>query len=250
MIRIICLMALLAVPAAAEQVPVSGYAFLLPETRALQDDDFANPGMLWVDRGGTLWDAAPAGGRACASCHGEAEVSMRGIGTSYPAYSETEGRVTTLEQRINLCRTDQQGAPALEWDSGDLLALTAFVMRQSHGLPIAVATDGPAAEALARGQTYYQTRRGQLDLSCADCHVANEGRHLRGELISQGQVNGFPIYRQLWQDMGSLSRMIAWCNDAVRADPLRPGSPEIVDLELYLFTRANGLLLETPAVRR
>jgi L-cysteine S-thiosulfotransferase len=29
----------------------SGYDFASPETRAMQDDDTANPGMLWVAQG-------------------------------------------------------------------------------------------------------------------------------------------------------------------------------------------------------
>ena len=40
----------LAVTGAAPEM-LSGYAFLTPETQALQDDDFANPGMLWVESG-------------------------------------------------------------------------------------------------------------------------------------------------------------------------------------------------------
>ena len=89
-----------------------------------------------------------------------------------------------------------------------------------------------------------------MNLACSNCHVDQVGSRLRGEPISQGQVNGFPIYRQLWQDMGSVGRMIAWCNDAVRAEPLAEGSQMAVELELYLRSRGNGLPIETPAVRR
>ncbi|MEO1029528.1 MAG: sulfur oxidation c-type cytochrome SoxA, partial [Pseudomonadota bacterium] len=35
----------------------SGYTFLQPETQSLQDDDFSNPGLLWVDRGQELFHA-------------------------------------------------------------------------------------------------------------------------------------------------------------------------------------------------
>ena len=33
----------------------SGYDFMSRETRAMQDDDTANPGLLWVLEGETLW---------------------------------------------------------------------------------------------------------------------------------------------------------------------------------------------------
>lgn len=230
--------------------PLSGYHFLTPETRALQDDDFANPGMFWVAIGNDLWNEVPANGPSCASCHGPAETAMRGVGARYPAWSPSMGRVVSLEQRVNACRTQRQQEPAFAMESRPLLALSAFVMHQSRGLPMSVATDGPAAESYVRGRAYFETRRGQLNLSCANCHAERVGQRLRGEFISQGQVNGFPIYRQLWQDLGSVGRMIAWCNAAVRAEPRAADSQEYIDLELFLRARGNGLPIEAPAVRR
>lgn len=231
--------------------PRSGYDFLTPEVRQLQDDDFANPGMLWVQEGERLWNE-PAGtsGQSCASCHGDAAQSMRTAATRFPAFSQDAGRVINLEQQINQCRGERQGAPVLEYDSEALLSLTAFVSHQAKGLPISVAIDGPAAESFERGKAFFYERRGQLDLSCANCHEQHEGDHLRADVISQGQVNGFPIYRALWQTMGSTNRMFAWCNEAVRAEPYAAGSQEYVDLELYLRWRGQGLAIETPAVRR
>ena len=45
--------------ASAAEIPrierKSGYDFMAPETRAMQDDDTANPEMLWVLDGETLW---------------------------------------------------------------------------------------------------------------------------------------------------------------------------------------------------
>jgi sulfur-oxidizing protein SoxA len=227
----------------------SGYTYLTPETRALQNDEFANPGMLWVEEGERLWNAAPAGGKSCAGCHGDAAGSMRGVAARYPAYDDALTRVINLEQQINQCR-GRQGRPALAWESRELLALTALVGRQSRGLPVSVMIDGPAAASFARGKAEYERRRGQLDLSCASCHEQQVGAKLRAEVISQGQINGFPIYRQLWQTMGSTHRMFAWCNEAVRAEPYAGGSQEYVDLELYARWRGRDLPVETPAVRR
>ena len=49
--------------------------------------------------------------------------------------------------------------------------------------------------------------------------------------------------------MGSLERRIRNCMVGVRAEPFAPGSLEMMELELYLGARANGLAVETPAVR-
>jgi len=222
--------------------PKSGYDFLTPENQALQDDDFANPGMLWVETGAKLW------AESCASCH--AEGSMKGVAARYPQWDATLGRVINLEQRINDERRTHLNLDPLPYESEDLLGLTAYLGNQSKGLPIDVTITGPAAPSFERGREFFYARRGQLDLSCASCHEQHVGDHLRAETISQGQINGFPIYRALWQTMGSTHRMFAWCNEAVRAEPYAAGSQEYVDLELFERWRGMGLTVETPAVRR
>src|SRR5262249_12336690 len=55
----------------------SGYTYLSEDNQRLQDDDFANPGLLWVEQGRALWQRADdTTGMACASCHGDATASM------------------------------------------------------------------------------------------------------------------------------------------------------------------------------
>lgn len=229
----------------------SGSAFLAPELKAQQDDEGANPVMLWVAEGEKLW-AAPAGAAnaSCASCHGEAETSMKGVATRYPQVDKTTGRLLNLELRINQCRTERQGAPALAWESRELLGLTGYIAYQSRGLPIHVSIDGPARPYFGAGQTLFTTRQGQLNLSCSQCHDANWGRRLRGDTISQGHPTGFPIYRLEWQSAGSLQRRLRTCNFGVRAEMQDYGAADYLALELYLAWRADGLPIETPGVRR
>lgn len=229
----------------------SGYTYLGADNQRLQDDDFANPGLLWVERGRALWQQ-PTGavGMACSHCHGEAAVSMRGVRPQYPRFSPEHGRLLNLEQQINHCRTTHMQAPAHDYESADLLSLTTFIARQSYGLPIDVDIDGPAAAFFAEGRAFYAQRRGQLDLACTHCHDHAAGQRLRGDVISQGQSNGFPVYRHTWQTLGSAHRMFAWCTTAVRATPLPLGADAYVNLELFLAWRGRGLSVETPAVRR
>jgi sulfur-oxidizing protein SoxA len=229
----------------------SGYLYLGAETRALQDDAFANPGLLWVERGGALWSTPESeAGKSCADCHGAALDSMRGVRARYPAYDPELGRPLDLEQRINQCRRRHMQAAPWPWESEELLAISAFVGFQSRGLPVAVDVAGPLAPHLERGKAFWYQRRGQLDLACSDCHDDLAGRHLYGDVVSQGQSNGFPVYRMLWQTLGSLQRMFRWCNTAVRAEPYPFGADEYLDLEIYLAWRGRGLPVETPAVRR
>ncbi|MGZ3296771.1 MAG: sulfur oxidation c-type cytochrome SoxA, partial [Xanthobacteraceae bacterium] len=101
--------ALVVANAVAAEIPSadrkSGYDFMGRETRAMQDDDTANPGMLWVLDGEALWKRKDgAAGKSCADCHGDAQNSMKGVAARYPAFSPARGRPIDLEQRINMCR--------------------------------------------------------------------------------------------------------------------------------------------------
>jgi L-cysteine S-thiosulfotransferase len=229
----------------------SGYTYLSEENQRLQDDDFANPGLLWVERGRELWrqPEAPTA-KSCASCHGEAADSMRGVRTRYPRFDPTRGTPINLEQQINQCRLARMQAPPYPYESEALLALTAFVAFQSRGMPIDVRIDGPARPFFEAGKLFFYQRRGQLDMACAHCHERYAGQRLRGEVVSQGQTNGFPVYRFTWQTLGSTHRMFEWCNTSVRAEPYPLGADEYVNLELYMAWRGRGLPVETPAVRR
>lgn len=225
----------------------SGYTFLTAETQAMQDDSFANPGYLWDDRGASLFVNRTDGTPSCASCHGTGFV---GVAATYPAIDETTGDLLNLEARINQCRIRHQNLPALDYESDDLLALTAFVANQSAGMPMSVSTDGGAGVHYRNGRDYFFMRRGQFNLSCHQCHDENWGKRLRGDTISQGHGNGFPAYRLEWQALGSLQRRIRDCDAGVRAEPKPFGDPTYIDLELYLNSRANDLELESPAIRR
>ena len=239
------------VPAQNDHPAKSGIEFASAEIRSLQADDFANPGMLWVERGERMW-REPGGkeGKSCASCHGDAKASMRGVATRYPQFEEATGQMINLQGRIKQCRELRQQGPALDNESEGLLALSAYVALQSRGMPLEADTDGQAQAHFEAGRALYYRRTGQLNLSCAQCHEDNWGKRLGGETLSQGQANAYPIYRLEWQSMGSLERRFRSCLSGVRAEMLPYGAPEYLDLEFYLAWRGRGLLLETPGVRR
>ncbi len=174
---------------------------------------------------------------------------MRDVATRYPLVDES-GRLLNLEARINVCRTTKQQADALAYESDELLSLTAFIAYQSRGLPMRVATGGTARPYLERGEAFFNRRQGQLNLSCANCHVDHVGKRLRGDIISHGLANGYPAYRIEWQSIGSLHRRLRACSFGVRAVRFDYGSQEYLELELYLAARANGVKVETPAIRR
>ena len=219
--------------AVAAEIPLSerqsGYELMGGDTRAMQDDDTANPAMLWVLDGEALWNRKQgAAGKSCADCHGDAYAGMKGVAARYPAFDGARARPVDLEQRINICRAEQQKATLLPFESKDDERLTPF---------------------LRAGKELFKLRQGQLNLSCATCHDDNWGGKLAGAPIPQGHPNGYPLYRLEWQTLGSLQRRLRNCLIGMRAEAFAYGAPENVDLELYLMWRARGMKVETPAVR-
>ena len=228
----------------------SGFSFMTPDTQAMQNEDTANPGMLWVLDGEALWkNKVGAAAKACADCHNDARASMKGVAARYPAFDKTLGRPVNLEQRINLCRVGHQQATPLAYESRELLALAAFVAQQARGMPIATDADPQLEPFIAKGRELFVQRQGQLNLGCANCHDDNWDKRLAGSAITQGHPTGYPLYRLEWQSLGSLQRRLRGCISGIRAQPYDYGAPELVELELYLMSRARGMPVETPAVR-
>lgn len=226
----------------------SSYHLMSPENRAMQDDANLNPAWFWVMDGHSLWKEK-AGNKnvSCASCHGDSGQKMAGVATQFPKMQKR--KLQTLEGQINQCRTSRQEAPALAYESKELLALTTFVATQSKGLPIAVQETLQNKKDLQQGRQFFNERMGQLNLSCAQCHQDRAGLKLGGSLIPQGHPTAYPIYRIEWQTMGSLQRRLRNCMSGVRAQQFEYGSQEMAQLELFLMWRARGMPLETPGVR-
>jgi sulfur-oxidizing protein SoxA len=240
-------------PVGSTDIPLaerrSTYEQMSRETRAMQDEDTANPGMLWVLDGEALWRVkAGQATRACVDCHGDAPQSMKGVAARYPAFDEKRGGPVDLGGRINICRVDQQKAPALGLESKEMLALTAYIARQSRGLPI-VSNDARLEPFIEAGRAIFSRRQGQLNLACAQCHDDNWGQKLAGISMPQGHPTGYPLYRLEWQTLGSVQRRLRNCMIGMRAESYALGSAEFIALETFLMWRARGMTMESPAVR-
>ena len=237
--------------AAAALEPVSGYAFLAPETQAMQDDEFENPGMVTVDRGETLFrEHREHEEYACASCHGDngEKLDLKKI-ASYPRYDRNLGGLVTLQDQIGHCWEINMDRFPLMYDAPELVALETYVRNRASGERINVQIEGPMQDLLQQGEALYQTRFGQVGMACQHCHVQHQGQMLRGQRLTQGQANGFPEYRLAKGEITSLHKRLRQCFISFRAEPFDPGSDEFKLLELYLMSRGNGLKIETPAVR-
>ena len=230
---------------------VSGYDFRKAMIRDVQDDDFENPAMLVADYGEELWTKVDgsAGKSLSEVFDGCAEVPLDQVGAVYPRFHKGAGKVMSLEQVINMCRETAMGAKPYKWEKREMLGITAYIRMQSRGSRVNVAVDGQAAKAFKRGEKLYYQRIGQLDMSCAHCHEDNYGNYIRADMLSQGNINGFPTYRMKWNGVGSTHRRFRGCMKNIRAKPLPYGHDDYVALELYVAWRGNGLKVEAPAYR-
>jgi sulfur-oxidizing protein SoxA len=246
---ILCVVATVALAQTADNRR-SGFQDMSPQSQAMQKDDTANPGMLWVLEGEALWSVkAGRAEKSCADCHQDAAISMKGVAARYPAFSAEHNRPLDLQGRINACRETKQQASPFTPESKELLALSAYVGKESRGMPIAPSDDPRLAPFRARGEALYKQRIGQLNFSCTNCHDDNAGQKLASAVIPQGHPTGYPLYRLEWQGLGSLQRRLRGCLVGVRAEPYAYGAQEYVELELFLMSRAKGMPVETPAVR-
>lgn len=227
----------------------SGWHFRDDTTRALQKDDFDNPGMVFVDRGMDSWNAAQGkGGESCAGCH-QGPETMAGLRATTPRVDAKTGKLMLIEDYVNGCVTERMGLEAWGMTGNKMKDMMALISMQSRGQTVNVAIDGAAAPFWEKGKDIYYTRYGQLEMSCANCHEDNYGKFIRSDHLSQGQVNGFPVYRL--KDAGILSaqqRFIGCVRDT-RAETFKAGSDEFKALELYVASRGNGLMVEGVSVR-
>lgn len=227
----------------------SGWLYRDASTRQMETDDFENPAMAFVDEGLAAWETVEGTeGKSCASCHNDISESMRGVRAGMPKVN-ANGDLWSMEDYINDCRVNRMGAEAWDWDKGPMKNMTAAISAQSRGMPVAVAIDGAAAPFWERGKEMYYTRYGSLQLSCASCHEENNNNFIRGDHLSQGQLNGFPVYRLKQSALVSTHNRLSGCIRDTRAETFAKGGQELRELELYVASRGNGLSVEGPAVR-
>jgi sulfur-oxidizing protein SoxA len=202
-----------------------------------------------LEAGKELFAKPFANGKHYADCFSDQGVGVR---QNYPQFDAKRGKVITLELALNECR-EANGEKAISYTGEDMAALTAYMAFTSRGKPfdIRIPDDPRALEAYENGKRYFYTRRGQLNFSCATCHVQNPGERLRAEVLAPGLgiLNAMPIYRSEWGGMGTISRRFITCNSQVRGVPLEAQSEEFRDLEYFLSYVSNGLPISGPGAR-
>ncbi|WP_342725924.1 sulfur oxidation c-type cytochrome SoxA [Bradyrhizobium sp. B097] len=202
-----------------------------------------------LEAGKEMFSTPFKNGKTYADCFPNQGIGIR---QNYPYFDEKEGKVVTLELALNRCREANGEAP-FSYVKDDMAALTAYMAFTSRGKPmdIKIPDDPRALEAYQKGKEYFYTRRGQLNFSCATCHIQSPGERIRAEVLAPalGILNAMPIYRSEWSGMGTTSRRFTTCNSQIRGVPLNPQDDEYRNLEYYLSYVSNGLPISGPGAR-
>ncbi len=190
-----------------------------------------------------------ANGKSYADCFENGGI---GIVHKYPFFDTKRNEVITLPLAINECRKSHNEKP-LNLNRGDITSLLAYMAFTTRGKISKVEIPNDAAKAAYEsGKKYYYTRRGQLNMACAHCHVDNAGKRIRSDLLSPpiGHTTHWPVFRGQWDELGTLQRRFSGCNEQVRAKASAPESVEYRNLEYFLTYMSNGLPMNGPAFRK
>ncbi|HIE78005.1 MAG TPA: sulfur oxidation c-type cytochrome SoxA [Candidatus Thioglobus sp.] len=200
-----------------------------------------------LEKGGDLWNKPFANGHTFSSCW---KVSDAEIRTLYPRWNAAKGKVETLEQGLIDCLVSN-GEKKWGTGKGKHAWVASHLTTLAEGQVINVVVPEGDAAALAAyndGKRFYWAKRGQLNLSCANCHVGGAGKRVRGNTLSPalGQSTHFPVWRGKWakskgDGFGTMQRRYGGCNKQVRAKPFKRHKSQYDNLEFYHTAMSNGM---------
>ena len=208
------------------------------------------PYEIFIDEGRGMWEKSFANGKSYKDCFPDGP----GIAHKYPHWDKQQAMVITLPLAINQC-LEANGEKPLGYKKGPLVSLLAFMAFESRGqvTNVEIPQDDPGAvAAYEQGKKFYFTRRGQLNFSCATCHLQNTGMQVRTEILSPsvGHTTHWPVYRSKWGTIGTLHRRFSGCNENIRAKSFPAQGEQYRNLEYFLTYMNNGLPLNGPASRK
>jgi thiosulfate dehydrogenase len=180
---------------------------------------------------------------ACTSCHlngGTKAYAAPYIGLSalFPIYSGREGKVATLEERINGCFERSMNGKKLPVESDEMIAIVSYIKHLSKDVMVGsriegqgfVKIDVPNRKAdLTHGETVFKSQ-------CVSCHQSDG----QGLVKKSGSMEEGYIYPPLWgndsfNDGAGMGRMLTAAKFIKGNMPLgaTSESPILTDEEAY-----------------
>ena len=208
------------------------------------------PYEINIEQGEELFNVPFKNGNTYASCFRNNGIGIR---QNYPYFDEDKDEIITLELAINNCRKKNGEKPLSYYRGGPMADISAYMAYTSRGKIIDIKIPNyKAEEAYEAGKKLYFTKVGQLNFSCADCHVYYPGTKLRADITSPaiGHPTHFPVYRSRAGRMVTLHERFAGCLNRIRAKPFKAQRDEYKNLEYFLTYMSNGLEINGPGSRK
>jgi len=202
-----------------------------------------------VEKGRKLWETPLKSGKKYSDCLPNGGKQIAG---NYPMFDDAKGKVVTLHDAINDCRTANGEEAYKVNDMKTMGVLTAYMRTLSDGMLMNIKVEGPKATAAYEdGKKSFFTRKGQLNFACASCHVQNAGTRLRSELISPavGHTVHWPVFRG-GDNLVTLQQRYQGCYTQVRAVPPPQGGTTMNNLEYFHSALSNGLPMKASVFRK
>ncbi len=267
LIELVSLISLLPSPALAQPSADTTVKEIERYRQLLQD---GNPAELSVAKGELLWrtrrGASNVSLEACDLGLGAGVV--KGAYAKLPRYFADVDRVMDFEARLVHCMVSQQGFQrealvrkpfSSEGESAtDIEALTAYVVEESRGMPIALPqAHRKEVESFKRGEKIFYFRGGPYDFSCATCHAVDGQRirlqdlpNLTKPVPAQKAFATWPAYRVSQGALRTMQWRLYDCFRQQRFPELKYLSDVSVDLITFLGVNANGGTMDSPAIKR
>lgn len=221
-----------------------------PDSKAQYDSIMEFPPYsAELDKGKKMWDTPLKSGKTYADCLPNGGKMIAG---DYPKFDNAKGKVVTLEDEINACRVANGEAAYAYGDAKTMGLLTAYMRSLSDGMTFNIKVEGDAAmKAYEDGKKTFFSRAGQLNFSCANCHIYNAGNRLRSELLSPaiGHTTHWPVFRA-GENLFTLQKRYEGCHKTVRHAPDKAGSTRYNNMEYFESYLSNGLELKASVFRK
>ena len=237
--------------------------------REMLSDPFANPGLLWIDRGEVIYREKRGPKNASLErCNlGLGPGKLNGAFAQLPRYFKDTSRVEDLESRLLTCMVTLQGIDREEAIKSvfstpdrpsDMEALAAFVASKSNGAKIKVRLKHPKEKEAHRiGEKLFWRRAGVMDFSCATCHTQDNQRIRLQPLMNTQRASDvqevmahWPTYRVSHGTVRTMQHRMWDCHWQMRLPDIDYASDATVALITFLTKRGEGAVVAIPGMRR
>ncbi|MCB1519677.1 MAG: sulfur oxidation c-type cytochrome SoxA [Hyphomicrobiaceae bacterium] len=239
--------------------------------KMMQDDPFANPGLLYVDAGEALWkEKRGTKNVSLEGCDmGKGPGVLEGAFAELPRYFADADKVMDAESRVIWCMENLQGLDTKPIIKGafskrgkggsEMEFLASYIGSLSNGMKLKPQLSHPKEkQAYELGEALFYMRAGPHDFSCETCHGVSGTRirlqdlpdlHKAG-VDAQKAIPTWPAYRVSTESVKTMQHRMADCYRQMRMPKVGFGSDAVTALITFLAKQAEGGEINVPALKR